>query len=132
MPRQRISAEDKERLVSCYQRHGDYFILAYALEINRRTAYSIIRRYLRDGVIERRRGGPNHQIVDEQIRDAVVTIFEDHSEFTVQQINEVTKEASEQAARVQQHCVKYSMLHCRLITLKLTRDLSGQRNSPKV
>lgn len=54
---ERIPTADKERLVCSNECYMDFFILSDALGISRRTAYSIIRRYLRDGVIDRGYGG---------------------------------------------------------------------------
>ena len=122
---------DKEHLVRSYERHEDYFILADALGINRRIAYCIIRRYLRDGLIERRRGGPHHQIVDQEMKDAVVAIVEDHSEFTVEQINQELRRRLPNKRRVCNN-IASNMLHCRLITLKFVEDVPAQRNSTQV
>ena len=131
MSRQRISVEDKQRIIDCYNRQDDYFVLADALTINRRTAYSIIRRYLRDGQVARRRGGPNHVLVDDEMRNTVVSIVQDHTEYTVDQINQELRLRLPNKRHVCNNTIS-NILHCRLITLKLTRDPPAQRNAPSI
>ena len=129
MSRRRISIEDKQRLIDCYRRHDDYYVLADALAINRRTAYSIIRRYLQDGVVARRRGGHHHTLVDEEMRNAVVSIVEEHAEYTIDQINGELRLRLPNKNHVCNNTIS-NILHCRLITLKLSRDSPAQRNTP--
>lgn len=131
MSRHRISLEDKQRIIDCYERRDDYFELADALSINRRSAYSIIRRYLQDAQVSRNRGGAHNTIVDEEMKDAVVSIVEDHPEYTIDQINTELRLRFPQRRNVCNNTIS-NVLHCRLITLKLTRDPPEQRNSPIV
>ena len=72
--------------------------------------------------------GENHLIVDNEMRDTVVSIVEDHPEFTIEQIN---NELRLRQPGKRHDCVRqHNILHCRLITLKLTRDSPIQRNTP--
>ena len=105
--------------------------MADALGINRRSAYSIIRRYVLTGHVERRRGGPSHLIVDEDMRNTVVSIVEDHPEFTIEQINDDLRLRLPAKRHVCNNTIS-NILHCRLITLKLTRDSPVQRNTPTI
>lgn len=128
MSRRRISLEDKQRIITCYERHDDYFELADALSINRRSAYSIICRYIKDGQVSRNRGGAHNTIVDEEMKDTAVSIVEDHPEYTIDQINTELRLRLPQKRHVCNNTIS-NALHCRLITLKLTRDPPEERNS---
>ena len=133
MNRQRntISKEDKIRIIECHRRNEDYYQLADALGIKRNSAYSIIRRYLRDGVVSRQRGGGNHTIVDDEMRDTVVAIIQENCEFTVQQINDDLRRRLPQKPQVCNNTIS-NILDCRIITLKLSRDAPQQRNTPDI
>ena len=85
----KIAAADKRRLFEAYQRGDDYQILARQLGIKRQTAWAIIRRALNNhGEVERPRGGFRHRKMTEEMTAAAVEIIEEHSAFTLQQINE--------------------------------------------
>lgn len=68
MPRRRrnarISEEDKQRIIDKYEANEDFLITAADLGIKRTTAYSIIRKYQRTGILhdERHRAGKLNQI----------------------------------------------------------------------
>ena len=49
MPYQRISVEDKQRIVDAHERGEDYVALARQLNTKRTTAYAIIRRTQANG-----------------------------------------------------------------------------------
>lgn len=126
-----ISIEDKQRIIDGHDRRGDYYEMADVLGINRRPAYSIIRRYLLTGVVTRRRGGPNLRIVDDEMKDMLVSIVEDHPEYTIDQMNQELRLRLPEKRHVCNNTIS-NMLQCRLITLKLTRDSPAQWHTPTI
>ena len=73
MPRQAyntISRLAKERLREVYRNGGDFLNLATQLNINRTTAYNIVRRE----VVEKKRGGKIYKKVDSSMLDFIVEI----------------------------------------------------------
>ena len=131
MARRHISEEDKRRLIDAYDEGRSYQEVADVLGIKRGTAYHVIRRFKNTGVVARMRGGRNHQLVDEEMEDAVVSIVEQHPEFTLAQINHELRLRLPDKPHVCDNTVS-NVLHGRLITTKLLRDVPVQRNSPRV
>ena len=90
LPRRAISALNTQRLVDTFNdHHNDYQELAHSLNIPRGIAWSIIRRYQRDGeVIVGRRGGRiRPRLADEEMAIAILAIVEDNPAFKLAQIN---------------------------------------------
>ena len=86
MPRQAyntISRLDKERLREVYRNGGDFLNLATQLNINRTTAYNIVRRE----VVEKKRGGKSYKKVDSSMLDFIVEILEEKTLVTVSNLN---------------------------------------------
>ena len=71
--RNRVSQEDKERLVRAFEEQDqDYLALTDTLAINRSTARSIITRYLREGRIEEQpRGGRRNVQFDAEMHRSI-------------------------------------------------------------
>ena len=86
MPRARISLDDKRRIIDAHNNGEDYEETARVLGIARGTAWSIINRHQRTGVIARPRGGRRNAKVDEEMTEQCVQIVENHPEFTLSQI----------------------------------------------
>ena len=131
MTRRSISEEDKRRLIDAYEDGKSYEEVADVLGIKRGTAYHVIRRFKKTGVVARTRGGRNHQLVDEEMEGAAVSIVEQHAEFTLAQINHELRLRLPDKPHVCDNTVS-NMLHGRFITMKLLRDVPAQRNCPRV
>lgn len=131
MARKSISEEDKRRLIDAYEHGRSYEEVADVIGIKRGTAYHVIRRFKTTGVVGRTRGGRNHQLVDEEMEDAAVSIVEQHAEFTLAQINHELRLRLPDKPHVCDNTVS-NMLHGRFITMKLLRDVPAQRNCPRV
>lgn len=112
---------DKQCIIDCHNRLDDYTSMIDALGINRRTPYSIIRRYLQTCDEERRHGDSNHLIVDDEMRDMMLSIVEEYPEFTTDQMNQESRLRLPERRQVCNHTIS-NILHCRLITLTLTHD----------
>ena len=70
----------KQRIIAAYEYHENYEETAQVLGISRNTAYSIIRRYRRNGVISKPRGGAHNNKLDDEMVQAIVTVVEEHCE----------------------------------------------------
>lgn len=126
----RISVEDKERLLNAYQKGDDYQDLARQLGIKRTTAWAIIHRaILRHGVVALPRGGRrHHKIHDEDIRNVLVEIVEEHATYTLEQI----KMELQQRLPHKPVLSVSSVARCltgQLIFLKKAEDSPAERNS---
>ena len=88
MPYSRISRDDKERLITAYENGNDYQELARAMNIRRTTAYSIIRRYIVSGEVERPRGGFRGRKMSEEMVDTACSIVDENNALTLLQINQ--------------------------------------------
>jgi transposase-like protein len=55
MPRRnnRLSDEDRQRIVECFERNEDFLSVADTLGVHRCTAYSVIRRFQQTGHVAR-------------------------------------------------------------------------------
>lgn len=115
MPYSRISRDDKERLIATYENGNDYQELARVMNVRRTTAYSIIRRYVVSGEVERPRGGFRWRKMSEEMVDMACSIVEENNALTLVQINEelrlrlpnaphVTITTLCSALRVSEHC----------------------------
>lgn len=129
--RNQISNIDKERIIAAHRRHEDYTEIARHLGIARGTAYAIIRRAERNGAVSLPRGGAHNRRLDGDMEDAIVSITEEHPEFTLAQINAELRRQFPHKPTVCDNTIATS-LNGRLITLKLMRDVPTQRNSPEV
>lgn len=129
MPRARISIADKQRLVDAHERGEDYLDLARQLGIHRGTAWAIVRRAAdRDGVVALPRGGRRRAFIDNEIRDELVTIVEQHPTYTLLQLN------AELRLRLPEkpHISTTSVARClsnSLIVVKKMEDSPRERNS---
>lgn len=88
---QRISNEDKLRLIRAFRNLEDYQLLADQLGIKRGTARQIICRAMKnedpEKIDERRRGGAHHVKVDEEMRAVISSIIGENPAATLVNIN---------------------------------------------
>lgn len=134
MPYQRISAEDKQRLVDAHGRGDDYVDLARQLGIKRTTAYAIIRRAQdNNGAVARPRGGARvqRQLVTEALIAAAIAVVEQHPDFTLDQINTELRAVLPQHAHICRSTLS-TMLNGQLLVMKKLEDAPQQRNSDRV
>ena len=129
MPRNVILPADKERLINAHRRGEDYYVIAQALGIARGTAYNIIRRFNRTGVVFRPRGGANNRKVNQEMIQVIIQIVEDHPEFTLTQINQELRLRCPPPVPLISESTVAKVLDAQLITLKQIRDVPAQRNS---
>ena len=127
MPYARIAIEDKQRLIDCHRRGEDYIELARNLGINRKTAYSIIARFNATGVVARVRGGNRRPRTDDEMRQEVVRIVEEHSEYTLNQINDELRIRLPNKPHISKSSL-CALLDGQLITVKKLEDAPQQRN----
>ena len=85
---QRISEVNKQRIVDAHNNNEDYVETARLLGAKRTTAWAIIRRVLENGFVVRPRGGfrQGASKVDEEMKNTIVTIVEEHAAFTLLQV----------------------------------------------
>jgi len=86
MPYNRISEETKRQIVAAYNNEEDYIDVARILGVKRTTAYGIIRRHQEHGAVVRPRGGARVIKVDDEMKNCVVEIVEEHAAFTLKQV----------------------------------------------
>ena len=131
MPYQRISENNKQRLVDCHLNGDDHVELARVLGIKRKTAYSIIARFKATGFVIRRRGGNRRPKITDEIRRTSVDIVEEHPEFTLEQTNEELRRRLPDAAHISISSL-CTILDGELITMKKLEDSPTERNSDQV
>ena len=87
--RQKISQEDKERLIRSFEEPDqDYLTVADTLGVNRSTARGIIARYIRENrTAERPRGGRNNVIVNDEMKQCLEAIVNENCTLTLEAIN---------------------------------------------
>ena len=88
MPYNCPSRLDKRRLIDAYlDDPQNYLNVARILNINRKTAYCIIRRYLERGHEDFERGGPRAQKTNEEMLAAAVIILEENPLIALDDLN---------------------------------------------
>lgn len=129
MPRARIAAIDKERLLNAYERGDDYFALADSLGIKRRSAYAIVRRAEGlGGIVELPRGGRRHVKVDEDMRRELEIIVNENPAFTLAQINTALRQQLPQKPQISR-TVLADTLEGTLLVMKKLEDCPAERNT---
>lgn len=130
--RNRISLEDKKRLVAAFEKEEDFLRLADQLNIKRGSAKSVVYRTLnRDGVIEKKRGGAPHKKVDEEMKTEIVRIVEENSAITMREINEALRVRLPNKNPVTESTL-CNTLEGQLLSLKAPQASSAQRNTADV
>ena len=129
MPRARISVENKHHLFEAWQRGEDYLDRARQLNINRHTAYGIVRRASqRNGRVVLPRGGRRHGIINEDLGNLLAEIVEDHPTYTLGQIRREALIRNPMLPPMSNTTVA-RCLNQRLIVIKKMEDAPGQRNT---
>lgn len=131
MERQRIPSDVKRRIIMAHEAGDDYIEAARVLGVKRGTAYSIVHRYILEGVIERPRGGRRHQKMDEDMANTVVEIVESQPEFTLAQIKADLQARMPDKPSVSIQTIS-TCLRNRLIFLKKMETVQVNRNSHDV
>ena len=131
MPDQKITPDDKQRLIDCHLNGDDYVDLARVLGIKRKTAYSIIARFKATGFVVRRRGGNRRPKITDEIRRTSVEIVEENSDFTLDQINAELRRRLPDAAHISISSL-CTVLDGELLTMKKLEDSPAERNSEAV
>ena len=88
-PYRRVSAEDRQRIVSDFRDGLDYVACAERLGVRRSTAYSIVRRYQDTGDVELgdHPSGGRPPKTDAEMRDFLVMLIEDLPSLTLREMN---------------------------------------------
>ena len=131
MPRNRISNEDKQRIIDAHTNSEDYTETARLLGVNRITAWGIVRRNQLYGHTNRPRGGPRNRKVDQEMIDHMVATIEDHSEYTLGQINTELRAALPNKPAVTESTVAKTLRN-QLIVLKKMETVQQDRNREDV
>jgi len=128
----RIRKEDKERLYQCFQRGGDYIALSKDLNINTKSARTIVRRAIeRDGVVEGQRGGAYNRKVDDEMKRKIEEIVDNNNLLTIAQINSALREALPNKPHIEKSCLAATM-DGMLYSVKSLTTIPEQRNSDRV
>lgn len=133
MPRyRRTSNEDRSRIVESYNAGEDFVALADTLRIQRTTAYSIVRTYQREERTDAvSRAGGRPKSLDNETLDLIVLLLEADPLMTIRRIIEEVR------ALWPRKPIFSRMTLCRalegeMISIKVTRDVPAERNSPRV
>lgn len=130
MPYQRISEVDKQRIVDAHNNDEDYVETARLLGVKRTTAWAIIRRFLESGLVVRPRGGFRQEAnkVDEEMKNTLVEIVEEHAAFTLSQVkNELQVRLPEKPA-ISITTIR-KILDGQLMRMKKLEDAPIERNN---
>ena len=131
MARARISNEDKQRLVDAHDRGEDYVDLARQLNIKQGTAWAIISRaHRRDGVVALPRGGPRRMKLDDEIRNTLVQLVEEHPTFTLVQLKTELEILLPNKPLLSISSIARSLTGS-LIVLKKMEDAPAERNTDR-
>ena len=131
MPRNRIAAEDRQRIIDAYANGQDYVETTRLLGIKRTTAWAIVRRNQLHGNAPRHRGGARNRKVDQQMIDNMVATVEQHSEYTLGQINTELRVALPNKPQITETTVARALKH-QLIVLKKLETVQQDRNREDV
>ena len=91
--------------------------VARVLGVKRGTAWSIVSRFLANGVVARPRGGRRITKIDAEMIETCIQIVEDHAEYTLSQINAELRRRNPNKPIVCDSSIS-KMLHGKFIKLK--------------
>ena len=134
MPRRNkiTSNEDRARLVRCHEEGSDFVTLAHQLGIKLTTAYSIIRRYVSSGRIDRDPvAGGRKQKLDEDAEDFLITHIEANPCITPKELNDALREIFPTKPHVSTATIART-LDGQLISLKKANIVPADRNREDV
>ena len=122
-----IRDEDKVRLVAAFERGEDYIASAIQLDINVRTAYTIVRRH-RIGSSTNSWGGFRGRKMDDEMIATAVTIVEEYPAMTLNQIIHELRLRLPNKPSVGRSTLSKG-LKSQLIVMKKLEDAPQQRNT---
>ena len=124
-PYEKISEQDKQRLLDVYENDEDFVKLAKIPKIKRTTAYSIVKRG-RATSLPRGGSGLNRKVDDECV-DTANRCLEENPLLTIKELNVMAHQLLNKPSFSDQ--ALSNALDGSLITLKLTRDRTAERNT---
>ena len=132
-PYRRVSAEDRQRIVSDFRDGLDYVACAERLGVRRSTAYSIVRRYQDTGDIDLRTSpnGGRPSKMDAEMRDFLVMLIEDLPSITLKEMNTMMRATWPHKPNVNESTIARA-LSGMLISVKLCNDVPANRNRPDI
>ena len=131
-PYNRISQQDRDRIIAAYRAGNDYIQLATQLGVNKKTARSIIRKLLATGeTAPRRRGGARRQIVNQQMKNEIEQIVHRHPQYTLNQINQELRTALPNQPHIHRSTLAKT-LDKMLITVKQLQTVNEEWHRPDV
>ena len=119
MLRNRISKDDKARIIESYRSGGDYVETSKMLGVHRTTAWGIVRRFQLYGVINRPRGGSRYRKVDEDMVNILINTVEEHPKFTLCQLNASLRAALPNKPWITESCVSKTLQNQLVVIKKL-------------
>ena len=126
----RVCAEDRRRIIDAYKDGRDYAIVAQELGVRRTTAWSIVAKWQRTGeVTVRPRGGNRPEKIDNETRDLLLMVVEPDPTITLQRLNNLLRETWPDKPQVSNPTISRALHNC-LISVKQTRNIQANRNSP--
>lgn len=127
-PRKKVSKEDKLRLIKRFEEDGDYIGLAANLEVNEKTARTIVRRH-RLELHQSSLGGHKKTLLDGETGETLIEFLEENSLATLDVMRVFLESVC--GLSVTTGCIS-KWLDGKLITLKKTREVIAERNSQRV
>jgi hypothetical protein len=125
--RSKISLVDKDRLIKCYERDGDFLTLASNLGIKKSSTWTIIRRYKLD-LHQGKHGGNKMPLINEEIGEALIQFVQNNPLSTVDVMRNYLLSVC--GVNVSKTVIS-DWLDGQCLTLKLVRDVLEDRNSPQ-
>ena len=122
-PYEKISQQDKQRLLDAYENDEDFVELAKSLKIKRTTAYNIVKRG-RATNLPRGGSGLNRKVDDECV-DTAIRCLEENPLLSLKELNVIVHQLLNKPSFSDQ--ALSNALDGSLITLKLTRDRPAER-----
>lgn len=127
----RISLQDRQRIVDSFVNGEDFVATAGLLGVKRTTAYTIVRRYERTGMVgtldPAGRGRPSK--LDDESINFLIMLIEANPSITLKRLNEEFRDTWPDKPHVSDSTISRA-LDAQLITLKKSHDVPVTRNSP--
>jgi transposase len=127
-PRKKVSKEDKLRIIKRFEEDGDYISLAINLDINEKTARTIVRRHdlqLHQGS----HGGHKKVLLDGETGETLITFVEENPLVSLNVMRAFLESVC--GLNITTGCIS-KWLDGQLITVKKTREVIAERNSQRV
>lgn len=128
----KINQQDRNRLISAFERGEDYIVVATVLQIKHQTANSIIRKFQATGEREpRNKGGAKNVKMNADMKLYLVGLVENKPTITLQEMKNQMELNNPEWPVVTVQCIAKA-LDGELISLKQLRNCPQQRNSEVV